>query len=508
MDRRRFLTLSAITLTVAGCGGGSDSSPAPVITTPPVNSTISDALWQQLSGDLNGNLILPNAGNIYENARVVFNTRFDHIYPQAIVHCANEADIKTALSFVQEHKLHVTSRCGSHGYAGYSTTTGLVIDVTPMSEITIDDGTVTIGSGARLVDVYDQLSEQGVAIPLGSCLSVGISGLTQGGGIGVVDRAYGLTCDSLLSAKVILADGTEVICSEAVEPDLFWAIRGGGGGNFGVVSSFTFKTHPTKDITVFSASYALDDFADVMTHWQTISESWPNEMWGQVIPDWTNLANPTILIRAFCVNSVEQAQPYWDDFIDNINATPFYNKSATNSYRNTMLGNCENTVPACHISNQFPEGTMRRSAFAASSDYFDDVIPLSGLEELSDYIQSSINESNRGMIIINTMGGVIKDFAPNETAFVHRNAIISAEYYTYLSTNDATAIDNAQTWLNSFRNIMKPWSSGGAYVNYIDPLITNWQEAYYGENYARLQEIKKHYDPNKVFSMPQGIEPA
>jgi len=223
MDRCRFLEISAFSIVFSGCGGGSDSAsivaPEPI---PPVSSTVAESEWQQLTADLSGKLTLPNEGSVYEKARLVFNTRFDHIYPEAIVHCANEADIITALSFIQRNNLHVTSRCGSHGYTGNSTTTGIVLDLTSLNTITLSNGTVTIGGGARLVDVYDQLTAQGVAIPLGSCLSVGISGLTLGGGIGVVDRAYGLTCDNLLSAEVITADGTKVTCSASQEPELFW----------------------------------------------------------------------------------------------------------------------------------------------------------------------------------------------------------------------------------------------------------------------------------------------
>jgi FAD/FMN-containing dehydrogenase len=166
---------------------------------------------------------LPNEGNIYERARLVFNTRFDHIYPEAIVHGANEADIITALNFVKRNNLNVTSRCGCHGYTGNSTNTDLVLDLTSLNAITISQGTVTIGGGARLVDVYDQITVQGIAIPLGSCLSVGISGLTLGGAIGVVARAYRLTCDNLLSAEVIIANGTRVTCSATQQPQLFWA---------------------------------------------------------------------------------------------------------------------------------------------------------------------------------------------------------------------------------------------------------------------------------------------
>src|SRR3569623_1470182 len=137
----------------------------------------------------------------------------------------------------------------------------------------VGNGIATVGAGAKLVDVYDQLTAQGVCIPSGTCPSVGIAGITQGGGIGIVDRSYGLTCDRLLSAQVVTADGRQINCDANHAADLFWALRGGGGGNYGVVTSFTFKPHQTSDMTEFLATYRFDGAAAVLAAWQTWSQS-------------------------------------------------------------------------------------------------------------------------------------------------------------------------------------------------------------------------------------------
>lgn len=507
MDRRRFLSLSLASLTLTGCGGGSGGSDNTTsVTVPNVDTSDTSIAWSELADQLDGGIILQETQG-YNNARLVFNVRYDHVMPQAIVRCQTSEDVINTLAFVQENNLAVTPRCGGHGYAGYSTTDGVVIDLTPMDSIEINGNTATIGAGARLVDVYDQLSAAGVGIPLGSCLSVGISGLTLGGGIGVIDRAYGLTCDNLLAVDMITADGRSITCSADQEPELFWALKGGGGGNFGVATSFTFATHATSDITVCEAYYSFDDFAEVMFHWQQLAASWPNEMWAQIIPNWTT-GSPTVFVRAFCLNARAQAEQLWDAFIQGISATPISNQVSTDSYRNTMLGNCENSIPACHISTQFPDGQMSRSAFAASSDYFDQTLPEDAINTLIAYIEQSIEDGNYGMIIFNTMAGAIADVAPTDSAFVHRNSLLSAEYYSPLAiTASDQRIDETQEWKNSFRQLMSPWSSGGAYVNYIDPLIENWQQAYYGENYPQLQNVKSQFDPQGVFNLPQGIEP-
>lgn len=509
MDRRRFLSLSAISLAVTACGGGSSNSPSNNTIIPPTDTgNISNTQWQALENSLNGDLIRPSDSPAYGSARLVFNTRFDHILPQAIVKCQNEQDVISTLAFIRENNLAVTPRCGSHGYAGYSTSTGIVIDVTPINHITIAQDTTTIGAGARLVDVYDQLTAQGVAIPLGSCLSVGISGLTLGGGIGVVDRAYGLTCDNLVSAKMVTADGELITCNESQHSDLFWALRGGGGGNFGVVTEFTFNTHETHDISVFEAYYNFDDFIEVMSQWQLLSQAWPNEMWCQIIPDWTR-GSPTLYIRAFCVNTQTEASIYWDDFIASINVSPSVNRVTTDTYRNIMMGTCSETVAACHLSTQFENGQMPRSAFAASSDYFSQLLPETALATLKTFIENSLQDRNYGMLIINTMGGVIDNIAATDTAFIHRNTLFSVEYYAPLNTSATNEkIDQTQVWQNSFRGLMAPWSTGGAYVNYIDPLITDWQNAYYGDNYTKLQAVKSQYDNNQIFNLPQGVAPA
>ena len=510
MERRKFLELSALSLSITACGGGSESTPPPAPMpepTLPIVSIVPDSEWQNLANELTGELILPSDSNKYGLARLVFNVRFDDVYPEAIVRCINEKDIQHAIEFAKKHELPIVARCGSHGYTGNSTSKGIVIDVSELNSITVNEGTTTIGAGARLVDVYDQLTAQDVAIPAGSCLTVGISGLTMGGGFGVVDRAYGLTCDNLLSAEIVTANGSLITCNKEENADLFWALCGGGGGNFGIVTSFTFKTHETSDITVFEAFYSLSHLEEVMTQWQLLADIWPNEMWGQIVPSWMNSSRPTIQVRAFCLNPIEEAKIFWDDFIAQIQPSPYNHTQTTNSYRNTMLGNCSNAVATCHLSNQVVNGRMSRSAFAASSDFFAQPIPPNGISALTDFINDSISNNNLGMIIFNLLGGKIDDFTSEELAYPHREARISAEYYAPLSiTTSNEAIDDTQVWQNSFRNVMAPWSTGGAYVNYLDPHIENWKYAYYGDNYSRLTQIKNKYDPEHLFKMQQGIE--
>jgi FAD/FMN-containing dehydrogenase len=500
MDRRQFLVVSLTSAALTACGGGGSSA----------NDSSSSSLadrWLVLDEQLAGSVIRPDSTQ-YASLKPAYNSRFDNITPEAVVRCASAQDVQKVLVFARDNKLALVPRSGGHAYAGYSSSEGIVLDLKDMSGITVGEGTATIGAGAKMVDIYDQLTAKGVSIPLGSCLSVGIAGLTLGGGIGIVDRAYGLTCDNLLSAEVVLADGRIVQCDANNHPELFWALRGGGGGNFGVVTRFTFKTHAISDITTLEADFDFKDFEAVMKAWQAWPDSLPNNIWAQIIPSWGSPSiAPRLYLRAFCIGSKMEMNTHWQQFLAATKVAPLWMSQSTNSYRATMLGNCATNTAACHIVGYDPAGRAQRNAFAASSDFFNEPIPDAGLLVLKQAILDSQLAGNYGMMIMDLMRGAIDDFAPDETAFIHRGALFSVEYYTYFSQTTANAtVDKAQVWLNGFRQTMQPWSSGGAYVNYIDPLITHWAQAYYGANYPRLRQVKGTYDPTGFFNIPQGVK--
>ncbi|WP_169730233.1 FAD-binding oxidoreductase [Chitinimonas koreensis] len=503
LDRRRFLGLAGAMAASAlyGCGGGGDAAPAPTPNPTPVPTPQPGLDWSGLSRRLSGRLILP-ADADYGLAAPVVNMRFDAVRPQAIARCASAADVAEVLAFVRANGLAVTPRCGGHGFGGYSTGTGVVIDVGPMNAIRVDAGTATIGAGAKLADVYDQLIGQGVAIPSGTCPSVGIAGITLGGGIGLVDRAYGLTCDNLLAAQVVTADGRLLDCDATREPELFWALRGGGGGNFGVVTAFTFKTHPTRDLTQFEATFRFDDAARVLAAWQAWPDGLPDAIWSYLIFSFFNPASaPVLQLSGVCIGTPDELAPHWARLLATIGAAPLGSNVVQRSYRDTMLAMCGGrTVSQCHMPGQTPDGQLQRYPFASSSDFFDRPLPAAGIEALLQAIRSAQAGGIGGQILLDAMGGALGRVAPDATAFPHRAALFSAEYYM-----NAALAGPAPTWSNGMRATMRPWSSGGAYVNYIDPLIADWPAAYYGANYARLVQVKAQYDPSEVFRGPQHI---
>ncbi len=502
MDRRRLLAAGAATALVAGCGGGS-SDPGP----PPPPSA-SD--WDGFAARLQGQLLRPQSAE-FASAAPVFNTLYDSTVPAAVVRCASAADVSLALGFARRNGLPVTPRSGGHGYTGDSTcAAGLVIDVGPLASIAVDAaaGTATLGAGAKLVDVYDQLSSQGVCIPSGTCPTIGIAGITQGGGIGVVDRAYGLTCDRLVSADIVLADGRLVTCDASTHADLFWALRGGGGGNFGVITSLTFDTFATADLVGFAAVFAWSDAAAVLAAWQAWPQALPDTAWSALVlgADASSTGTPAIQVSGWAIGSPDDFAPTWSAFLAATGATPLSQHVQAVPFRDAMLASCASrTVSQCHLASETSDGSIARTAFVASSDFFDTALPPAGAQALLDAVAAQ--QGQRVLIVIlDLMGGAIARVAPDATAFVHRNALFSAQYYLPGMAPDQVAA--ARAVATGLRTAMSPWSSGEAYQNYLDPDLADWPQAYYGANWARLVQVKAAYDPRRVFRPAQGISPA
>ncbi len=473
MKRREFLALCALgTLpnALAACASPAvtgnatptrQSSPTPK-PSPTPRPTLTEADWTALARSLQGTLVRPGNPQ-YPTALQLFSTRFDNVHPAGIAYCASPADVQNCLAFVRRFALPFATRSGGHSYAGYSTTTGLVIDVTRMHTVTVNAnaGTATIGSGTRLIDVYSALAQQGLVLPAGSCSTVGIAGLTLGGGDGVLSRKFGLTCDNLLSAQVVVADGRVLTCDANHNADLFWALRGGGGGNFGIVTSFTFQVH--------------------------------------------------VEVNGVYVGDVSALIPLLNQLTGKINATPASRYVTNSTILDTMLyeAGCYNkTVAQCHLPSQNPSGQLQRDTSAVKSDYFTSILPRQGINNLVDAItrrQSDPNLGNGG-IGMDSYGGAINRVAADATAFAHRNAVFSAQYSASWNASDPASVVAANhTWQTNAWQSMRKYASGGAYQNYVDPDLPDWQHAYYGSNLPRLQRVKSTYDPGNLFHFAQSI---
>jgi FAD/FMN-containing dehydrogenase len=220
--------------------------------------------------------VITRASRGYGSARRVYNERFDTVHPIGIVQPVSVDDVRRVVAWARRRRVRLAIRSGGHSYAGYSTTTGLVVDLRRLDAIRIaPSGDATIGAGARLIDIEAKLAARGRAIPSGSCATVGIGGLALGGGVGFASRKFGTTSDNIVAVGIITADGRYRTCTASDTPSLYWACRGGGGGNFGIVTDFVFRTHPVSRVSYFFADWPWAQAAEVVRAWQAFAPQAP-----------------------------------------------------------------------------------------------------------------------------------------------------------------------------------------------------------------------------------------
>jgi FAD/FMN-containing dehydrogenase len=499
----------------AGAGGTAGSASTAAATRPAATASgpPSAADWAALARDLSGSLVRPGEAG-YTTAKQLFDPRFDSLHPAGVAYCRTPADVVTCLAFARTYGVPVAARSGGHGYAGWSSTSGLIVDVTKMAGVTVSGGVATVGAGTRLIDFYNGLSVHGRAVPGGSCPTVGIAGLTLGGGVGVVSRAYGLTSDNVQSLQIVTADGQLRTCNASTNPDLFWACRGGGGGNFGVVTSFTYSTHPAGQIALFFLSWPWSQAARVISAWQSWAPHAPDELWSNLhLAAAPGGSVPSIEVGGTYLGSASGAYAQLEKLYAAAGSDPSSPFLESTTWLHAMLveASCASlTVNECHLPAHVPGGQLSRASEYAKSDYFTRPLTsqgigtlLSGAESLQ---QVSGAPGGSGGIAFDALGGAVNRVPPGATAYVHRNALFQAQYTTTWPVGSVAAgVARQHAWQRAFWQSMRPYASGQAYQNYIDPDLTGWRQAYYGANYTRLAQVKASYDPDRVFTFPQAV---
>jgi FAD/FMN-containing dehydrogenase len=489
LDRREFLRRAGAFVATAAL------APAWV-----AGRDAADPRLRALARDVRGPVITP-ADAAYEHARLLYNERFDAIRPLGIVQPISAADVQAAVRWARKNRVRIAARSGGHSYAGYSSTTGLVVDVRRLNGVAMHgNGTVTIGAGARLIDVVARLARRGRAIPTGSCPTVGISGLALGGGVGFASRAYGTTTDNIVSLGIVTADGRSLTCDAKHNSDLFWACRGGGGGNFGIVTQFVMRTHPAPPVSYFFASWPWSEATEAVGAWQQFVPQLPDGLF-TVIRLSTNTPAPTVRSLGQFLGDESRLQTLVAPLGRVAGAQLSYGSSSYLDAQLRWAGCLGKPFAECHLAGDSPQGTLARASFRAKSDYLNKPLSAQGIGVAQSWIERG-QPIGGGSLLLDSYGGAINRVAPGATAFVHRNALASAQYLSYSTASGAA------DWIRGFYAAMRPYVSGFAYQNYIDRDLTGWQHAYYGANYQRLRQVKRQVDPDWFFRFPQAIEPA
>jgi len=470
--------------------------------------------WTALAEDLAGSLVRPGQ-SAYAKAKLLFDPRFDGQQPAGIAYVKSAHDVATCLAFVRKFGIPFAARSGGHSYAGWSGSSGLIIDVSDLKTVTVSGATATVGAGTRLIDFYHGLAAKGRAAPGGSCPTVGIAGVTLGGGNGVLSRAYGLTCDNLESLQIVTANGAVLTASPDHYGDLFWACQGGGGGNFGVVTSFTFRTVPAPEPVLFSLSWPWAQAARVVAAWQSWAPHAPDAMWSNLhLAAAPGGSVPSVQVGGCYLGSDGDAANLLNQLYAKVGSSPSSHfLSFPQPFLTAMLAEagCSSLgYQACHLPWYASGGKLYRVPQFAKSDYFTTPLSNSGINTLLAGIVALQRVAGAaggvGGVAFDALGGAVNRVKPGATAFVHRNALFGAQYTTdWTNGAGSTGISNQHAWLRRYWSSMRPYASGQAYQNYIDPDLANWRQAYYGGNYARLSAIKQKYDPARLFTFPQAI---
>lgn len=439
---------------------------------------------------LTGRIVTPDDSE-YEQARTNNNLSVPK-FPRLIVFCQNVKDVLNALKWARENRIPFRVRSGRHSYENFSLVNGgLVIDISEMCNITVnrEEMTAKIEAGANLGQVYNELWKYGTTIPAGTESSVGVVGLTLGGGIGMLTRLFGLTCDNLLEIEMVRASGHVdaklIKANKKHNSDLFWACRGGGGGNFGIVTSLTFRVHPISKVSVFSITWEWEDFEAAFDAWQNWAPNTDVRLTSEIELK-SKEANQIIAQGEFVGTSSKLKQLL----------QPLIN---TGSPTNVVI----KEVAYIEAVQFFDEPSGNRPAYRKrSGSFLNKPFSKKAILTMKQFLENAPNEHSG--IWHQSLGGEAGRIAPNKTAFYYRDAIIAQEYLA--TWNNPTEERQNIRWIEALRNALSS-STTGDYVNWPDRLIRDWPRAYYGENFNRLREVKTAYDPFNVFKFPQSIPP-
>jgi len=474
------------------------STPAPTRTPTSSPTPGGPTTWDALAAAVSGRL-LRSGSNGWDTARLVENPRYDDADPQAILRAADATDVQAGLAFARNTHTPVALRAGGHSYTGWSAggasgtdvPRSLVISTQDLDRIELhDDGTVTIGPGAQLADVYAALAKAGRAIGAGSCPTVGIGGLTLGGGVGVLVRSFGLTCDQLTGATLVTPDGAVHEVSASAEPDLFWACRGGGGGTVGVVTALTFRTQAAPEVLLFRITFPWSAAAAVVRAWQDWAPTADPKLWSTLkLLNGSRHTAPTVTVTGVWTGSKTGADASVDGFVRATGVTPLAHTAQQLTYGAAM-----STLA----------GKAQRVSQAATSSIGTTTLTDAQIDVLVQHAAAAgdVAGNREGGVALDALGGVVSDVGRTDTAFPWRSALMTVQYTAVFADGADPAPFDA--YVRAFRQAMRPAWGDAAYANYCDAAITDPAD-YFGVNTSRLHRIAEQADPTGVLAQPHWV---
>ncbi len=436
--------------------------------------------------------------------------QFQAVRPQAAVLCAGPADVSETIAVARRMGMEMVVRSGGHCFAGRSSTRGIMIDLSEMRSVSVADGLATVEAGALLGDVYERLDSHGLTIAAGACPSVGIAGLTLGGGLGILGRRYGLTSDQLVGARVVLADGRVVDCDEHREPNLFWALRGAGGGQFGIVTTFLFRTVPAQDITCFKLGWPYAQAAAAIELWQDWAPDAPDELAASLLITATgDLDEPVVTIFGAMLGAETETADTLDHLIVRLGAQPVATTIKQMPHRVAKTFLAEHAPGADRLDSTTPVEPPQPRVMFAKSEFFRRPLPPDAIAALVDSFAEGRGTGHVRELDFTPWSGAYNRTRTDATAFAHRNERFLLKHAVLLDADAAAhARDAARDWLARSWSIVHPHGSGGVHPSFPDPDLTDWARAYHDVNYERLTHIKARYDRDNFFRFHQSLPPS
>nr|WP_095044903.1 FAD-binding oxidoreductase [Candidatus Promineifilum breve] len=458
--------------------------------------TLDRETVDRLSAGIQGDLITPDHAD-YDEARTIYNAMIDK-YPALIVRCAGAADVAAAVAFARDNRLDVAIRGGGHNGAGLALVdNGLVIDLSPMKGIQVDPAarTVRVEGGCTWAEVDQATHAHGLAVPSGIISTTGVGGLTLGGGLGYLSRAYGLTIDNLLAVDMVLADGRFVTANADENPELFWAVRG-GGGNFGVVTSFLFQAHPVSMVYGGPIIWPIDQTEEILRWYLDFIAGAPENIsgWfgihrvptGSPLPAELHGAHGCVI--TWCYTGPMEAA---EELFRPIRAlgTPVLD----------LMG----PLPFPQLQSMFdqiyyPPGLQ----WYWKADFFKEVSD----EAIDLHLKFGSNlPSELCTMHLYPINGAVHRVGQRSTAFSYRDVTFAQVIVGVAS--DPANVDKVSQWARRYWAALHPYSAGGAYVNMMMEEGQERVKAAYRDNYSRLVAVKNIYDPWNLFHVNQNIQP-